>query len=143
MKKLISILLLEKLDPAKDFGTLILRLGVGLLFMYHGFGKLFGGPEVWEKVGGAMGNLGIGFAPTFWGLMAALSEFGGGFLLVIGLFSRLSAASLVFTMIVALTTKDSFGDATYPTMMLMANLALVFIGAGKYALEQKFLKNKS
>ncbi len=42
----------------KDLGLLILRIGVGLSMMiFHGFGKLKGGPELWEKIGGNMATL--------------------------------------------------------------------------------------
>ena len=33
-----------------------------------------GGPERYEELGGAMANIGITFAPMFWGFMAAITE---------------------------------------------------------------------
>jgi len=58
---------LEFLDKYKNTGFLILRLGIGGMFMWHGYGKLTAGPELWEKLGMALSYVGINFAPTaFW-----------------------------------------------------------------------------
>lgn len=38
-------MILRSLDKYRDVGLLILRVGIGLMFMIHGFPKLFGGPE--------------------------------------------------------------------------------------------------
>ena len=59
---------------AKDFGLLFIRLAIGtLMFLMHGYGKITAGPETWERVGGAMGNLGITFVPVVWGFLAAFA----------------------------------------------------------------------
>ena len=55
-------------------GLLILRIGIGIMFMLHGAPKLLGGPEQWEKQGRVMQNLGIDFLPAFWGFMAGFSD---------------------------------------------------------------------
>ena len=35
-----------------DVGLLVLRLGIGTsMLVFHGYGKLSGGPEKWEKIG--------------------------------------------------------------------------------------------
>ena len=71
-----------------DYGLLIIRIGIGVMFMLHGYPKLLGGAEMWEKIGGSMGNIGIHFAPTFWGFMASFAEFAGGLCLVVGFLFR-------------------------------------------------------
>ncbi|MDD5155122.1 MAG: DoxX family protein, partial [Candidatus Omnitrophica bacterium] len=74
-----------------DIGLLILRIGIGSMFIYHGAPKIFGGPQMWTNVGlMAMPGLGIKFAPAFWGFMAGFSEFAGGILIILGLFFRLA-----------------------------------------------------
>ncbi|MEM9407677.1 MAG: DoxX family protein, partial [Acidobacteriota bacterium] len=58
-----------------DLALLVLRLGFGVsMFAFHGWGKISGGPELWERLGGVMALFGISFAPVFWGLLAALAE---------------------------------------------------------------------
>ena len=80
-----------------DLGLLVIRLGVGLsLLLFHGWGKITGGPERWERTGREMANLGIRFYPVFWGLMAALAESLGAVLLMLGLFFRPSAGVIAF-----------------------------------------------
>ena len=70
-------------------GLLILRLGIGTMFMYHGYGKFAGGTEMWAKIGGAMSFLGVSSHPEIFGFLAALSEFGGGLCLILGFLVRL------------------------------------------------------
>ena len=53
-----------------DLGLLVLRIGLGVMFMVHGFPKLAGGPEAWAGLGGVMGKVGVHFAPAAWGLLA-------------------------------------------------------------------------
>ncbi len=121
----------------KDLGLLIMRIGLGISFLIHGVPKLMGGPEKWEALGGAMGALGISFAPVFWGFMAGLSEAAGGILLIIGLFFRPACLILAITMAVALNMHISKGD---PFMVYshaledgIVFISLIFIGPGKYA----------
>ncbi|MFW5877816.1 MAG: DoxX family protein, partial [bacterium] len=88
----------------------LIRVSFGIIYILHGFPKIAGGPEQWAQVGGAMGTVGLGFAPAFWGFMASISEFGGGLLLVLGLFTRPAAAFMAFTMLIALIMHISSGD---------------------------------
>jgi putative oxidoreductase len=77
------------MDHYRDLGLLILRLGFGLsFFWHHGYPKLAGGPQTWERIGDAVANVGIEFAHVAWGLAAALSEGVGGLLFAAGLFFR-------------------------------------------------------
>src|SRR5689334_11460627 len=90
------------LNKYKDAGILFLRIGIGFAFIFaHGYDKMMGGPELWTKIGASMANVGITFAPTFWGFMAAASEFIGGILILLGLFTRPAAAFMAFTMLMA------------------------------------------
>lgn len=125
----------------RDHGLLLLRVGLGVMFLTHGGPKLMGGPSMWAMVGGALGNFGIHFAPTFWGLLAALSEFGGGLLLIAGLFTRFASASMLFTMIVATTLHFSKGDglsgASHAIELGIVFASLIFIGAGRFSRDAK------
>jgi len=129
----------------KDIGLLLLRIGIGLSEIFtHGGPKIFGGPDMWAKVGTAMANYGITFYPVFWGLMATLSEFVGGILILLGLYIRPAAAFMAFTMITAFTTHmsrhDPWGVASHPIEMLAVFLCLIFLGSGKYSLNYLIFK---
>ncbi len=125
-----------------DFGLLILRLVVGLLFVGHGGQKLFG----WFGGGGLNGTVGMvtkmGFRPAwFWALMAALSEFGGGVLLTLGLLSPLGSLGIIAAMLIAIKVHwakglwNMKGGIEFPLLNLVAALALAFTGPGAFSLD--------
>ena len=134
-------MILTFLDKHRDIGLLILRIGLGCMFLVHGFPKLFGGPERWERIGGAMGSLGITFLPAFWGFMAAISEALGGICLILGLFVRPACILLTITMLVATASHLSRGDglkgAAHAIEVGIVFLSLILIGPGKYSLDEK------
>jgi putative oxidoreductase len=125
-------------------GLLLLRLGIGISFMCHGWPKLLAGPELWEQLGGAMANWGIHFAPTFWGFMGSLAEFGGGVLLVLGLFFRITCFILVIQMVVATSSHvsqgQSFSEYSHALEMAILFFCWLFIGPGRYSLDARMLK---
>jgi putative oxidoreductase len=132
-------MVLRFLDKYRDIGLLILRIGIGVMFIMHGLPKLTGGPEKWMMLGGVMKSLGVDFAPTVWGFMAAFSECIGGLLLVLGFFTRPACFALLATMIVAMSMHISKGDpfVAYSHAMEAGILfiSLILIGPGKYSLD--------
>lgn len=110
-----------------DAGLLLIRIGVGVMFILFGWGKITGGPEKWQQLGGAMGSLGVTFWPGFWGFCAAMAEFGGGILLIAGLLFRPAAGLMAFTMIVAVTMLVRSG-APMMKWSHAADMAIVFTG---------------
>ena len=135
------------LSKHSDAGILILRVGIGMAFIFvHGLAKIKAGPELWVKIGGAMSNMGITFAPTFWGFMASVSEFGGGILILLGLFTRSASAFMAFTMMTAainhMSHLDPWSKAIYPVEMFSVFMALLFIGGGKYSLDNLIFGRK-
>jgi putative oxidoreductase len=126
-----------------DYGHLILRIGLGASsFFLRGIDQMRGGPERYEELGRAMGNIGIHFWPTFWGFMAVTSECIGGLLLMLGLFVRPTTLFMVFTMFIAgLQWYMRLGftsERVHPWELGLCYLALTFMGAGKYSLDRKF-----
>ncbi|UCE01565.1 MAG: DoxX family protein [Candidatus Latescibacterota bacterium] len=127
-----------------DVGLLLLRIGIGASMMiFHGYGKITAGPERWHSLGAQMQNLGISFAPTFWGFMAAASEFFGSLLIVMGLFFRPATALLAITMLVAATRHLNLPEgepgagwrgASHALELLAVYVALFLIGPGRYAI---------
>ena len=130
---------LSFLDRYRDHGLLIMRVGVGAVFMMHGWPKITGGVEMWTGLGGAVGVFGIGFAPAFWGFMAAASEFFGGLLLALGLLSRPAAFFMLCTMIVAsgmhISGGDGFARYSHPLKLVFVFAGLLLAGPGKYSID--------
>lgn len=120
-------------EKYSDLAPLLLRLGVGLIFIYAGWGKLTG----IEGTTTFFGNIGIPLA----GIMAwvvALIEFFGGIMILIGLRIQIPALLLAFIMIVAIITTKLGGENVFRAMrldlmLMLANLALIILGSGKYA----------
>ncbi len=124
---------------------LVVRVGIGISFMCHGFPKLF--------LGGA---LGLGKGLTAVGIpggagaayLAALAEFFGGMLLIGGLLFRATTVVLAFTMLVALIYHLNHGDnfITYSHAMEDGILfvALTFAGPGRFSLDHRLfgMENK-
>jgi len=138
---MLSKLSLKALDEFRDQGLLVLRVGLGIMFVLHGWPKLAGGPEKWEKVGGAVGTLGIDFAPQFWGFMAAMAEFGGGILLALGLLTRPALLGLIFTMFVAawmhISKESGFPKISHPIELGITFMGLLLTGPGKFSLDAR------
>jgi putative oxidoreductase len=132
--------------PHFHLGLLLLRIGLGITFICHGFPKLTGGPEGWINLGGAMENWGISFVPVFWGFMGAISEFGGGLLLLLGLFFRPVCILLVLTMATATTVHlknaDPFSTLSHALEMGIVFFSLFFIGPGRFSLDFYLSKNQ-
>lgn len=130
----------------RDFGLLVLRIGIGAMFMLHGWPKLIGGPEKWVQVGQTMELIGIAQIPVFWGFMAAFSEVVGGLLLMLGFLFRPACILLLLTMIMATTRHylggDGFGGYSHAAEAAILFFSLLFIGPGKYSLDKKVFMKK-
>ncbi|WP_113660961.1 DoxX family protein [Pedobacter nanyangensis] len=131
----------DNLGKYRNTGLLILRVGLGVMMMFHGLPKIMGGPDQWAGIGSSMKVIGINFIPAFWGLMAALSEGMGGFLLLLGLFYRPVNMLLTFTMIIAALVHLNKGEgimgASHAIELGIVFFSLIFIGPGKYSVDKK------
>ena len=128
-------------EGQKNFGLLLLRVGIGVFFIMYGYPKIIGGPEKWEKLGSAMQYVGIDFLPVVWGFLAAFAEMGGGILIITGILFRPAALLLFITMVVAalshikgVFTFGSVMEASHAITMAIFFLSLIFIGPGNYRL---------
>ena len=123
-----------------DMALLILRVGIGFLFILHGYPKIMGGIEKWTNLGSyGMGSIGIHYFPAFWGFMAAFSEFFGGIMILLGLYIRYFSILLFITMLVATCSHILGGDgirgAAHAIESAVVFLCLFFAGAGKYSIK--------
>jgi putative oxidoreductase len=127
-----------------DLGLLVLRVLVGTsMVLFHGWGKLSGGPERWASTGGAMENLGITFLPVMWGFFAACAESIGSVLVALGVLVRPAAVALAATMLVAVTRhlhipagepNAGWSGASHALELFAVYVALFLAGPGRYAL---------
>ncbi|WP_340104747.1 DoxX family protein [Rhodohalobacter sp. 8-1] len=125
----------QGMKKLNDLAPLLLRIGVGVIFIVAGWGKLNG----IEGVQGFFGDLGIPL-PGLMAWVVAIVEFFGGLMVLLGAYIRIPAMLLAFTMVVAiLTTKlgGEFSAARLDIMLLLTTLALFFLGSGKYSVDDK------
>lgn len=122
-----------------DLALLILRVGIAVSFVFvYGWDKITGGPGTWANLGANMSMFGLAFWPTVWGFMAAMAEFGGGLLLMLGLFFRPALGIMILTMIVAATghvTGHIDGGPWHATEMGTVFVVLFILGPGRYSLD--------
>ncbi len=126
-------------DSKQSVALGLIRMIVGLVFVLHGAQKIF----IYHYAGvvGVFHQMGIP-APAVSAAFAMAAEFVGGLLLLSGLYTRLAAIPVAFTMLVAITQVHLHagffaqgGGFEYPLTLLVANVALVIGGGGTFALD--------
>lgn len=141
--KIDSITLLTQIGGCmknKDIAILLLRLGVGVIFIVAGWGKLTG----IEGVQGFFSNVGIPMA-SFMAWVVALVEFVAGLMVLVGYKVQIPGYLLAFIMLVATFVLLGGEDSSFSTirlelMLLITSLALTMTGTGKYSLDDKLNK---
>lgn len=124
---------------------LVLRIVMGLAFVLHGTGKIQH-PFGWMPPESHI--------PGVFQFLAAISEFLGGMLLIVGLLTPLAALGLFFTMAVAVVfhgflNHDPFvsqtGGAAFelPLIYWAITLVLMSAGPGAFSLDSIIFKKKS
>jgi putative oxidoreductase len=118
---------------AFNFAMLLLRFGVGILMMNHGYDKLV---HFAEKKKDFVNLLGLGQTVSL--SLVVFAEFFCSLFLILGLFTRLSVIPLIVTMCVALfhTHKgDIFGDGQAAALYLSIYITLLIVGPGKISVD--------
>lgn len=129
-----------------DLAALVLRAGAGLIFLPHGYSKVFGSGGA-AAFAADMPAYGV---PAFLGYVAAYAEFFGAIALMAGFLTRVDAFLLACTMGVA-AFRVQLPDALYevqpgtskffagirgielPLALLVACIALVLMGGGRFS----------
>jgi len=118
------------------YGILLLRLALGACMIYHGYGKVV--PDnAMDHFAHYVVSLGM---PYWLGYVSALTEFGGGILLLLGLLTRPVAGLIAIDMLVALVKVDvhhGLDACQFSSLLIAIAIALVCLGGGAYALDRK------
>lgn len=118
-------------------GPVFLRIGLAVVFMAHGYPKLF---KKENFLGTAQFFESINIKPgKFWVIVVGVVEFFGGILLIVGLFTQLVALLLAVDMLVAILKvnfkKGLVGGYEFELILLLSALVLVVLGAGVFSLD--------
>jgi putative oxidoreductase len=135
----------KSLNNLQPWGALFLRLVLGIAMLYHGWSKVipaggFHGGNAFsaiERHSHYVASLGL---PYWLGIVSALTEFVGGALLLLGLFTRFAAFLVSVNMLVALIMVNrhhGYSGSEYSLALLVIALMLFFYGAGVCALDRK------
>jgi putative oxidoreductase len=128
----------------KNMALLLMRLTLGALLAAHGAQKLFG----WFGGAGLKGTAGmmekLGMAPgRVWGTMAALGEFAGGTLTILGLLWPAGPLNIMAAMAVAIRRAHwkmpvfaSQGGAELAATNFAAAMLLTAMGPGDYSADR-------
>lgn len=130
---------LERLRP---LALLLLRCGLALVFVFHGYPKLFGKTAVWVS---AFERLGL---PWYFVYIVGAIEVLGALMLMLGLYTPVAALLLLLDMGAAMW-KYNFNEGIYavreyelPLVLGLAALTLATTGAGQFSLDHlMFRKN--
>jgi len=124
--------LLKKWEPLT---LLLLRCGLALVFIYHGYPKLFGSTAKFVE---AFQGIGL---PPYVVYVAGAIEFFGGVALALGLFTPVAGLVLLLDVGAAMW-KYNFNEGIYavreyelPLVLGLASLAIAATGGGKFSLD--------
>lgn len=122
-----------------DLGLFLIRLILGVVFLFHGAQKLFGlfGGGGIEGTAQFFESLQLP-VPTASAVVSGLAELLGGLALVLGAGTRVAALVLTVNMAVAALTAHSGFAAPegmeYPLTLAVVALGLACTGSGRFAL---------
>lgn len=129
------------LNSVVNIAGLILRIGLAVIFLVHGYPKLFGGPAFpkgptdFAKV---LVKLKIP-APEFFAWAVAVLEFVGGVFILIGFLTPLVSLLLSIEILISITKiywKAGFvGGWEFKFAQLVISLALLFLGPGQWSVD--------
>lgn len=130
----------EKLKP---LALLLLRVALGIIFIYHGYPKLFTRAEQAAQLFAQ-----IGF-PAYLSSLAGVVELFGGLLLIAGLFTRVAALLLAGQMAVAIWAVHlgkgllAVNEYEFPLALAVGAFTLVTTGAGVVSFDRLIFREKA
>jgi putative oxidoreductase len=126
------------LDRLQPLALLVMRLTLATIMIAHGSQKVFGGMPRFESM-----VSGFGF-PAWMAYLSAAAEFGGGILVLLGIFTRIAALAITIDLAVAIVKVHAKaglrgpGGFEFPLAVVVIAFALIFFGPGPISLESIF-----
>ncbi|HAO81415.1 MAG TPA: oxidoreductase [Candidatus Veblenbacteria bacterium] len=124
--------MLLKIPYYQDAGLLLVRIGLGAVFIIHGWQK-------WQNLDGVTNFFtGLGI-PGWMVYLVAATELVGGVAVLFGWLARFFSLGLVVIMVVAIISvnfkKGFVGGYEFDLVLLLMALAIALAGSGRYRLK--------
>jgi putative oxidoreductase len=122
-------------DKLQPLSLLVLRIALGIIFLYHGYPKLM---HTHGNLQGVFVEHGL---PGYFAYVSGILETFGGALLLLGLFTRVAALLLAIEMCVAIWKVHSLHgiyavrDYEFPLALAAACFVLATVGAGSISID--------
>jgi putative oxidoreductase len=130
---------LKRIEP---LALLLLRCGLALVFIYHGYPKLFGDTAKFIESFQAIG------LPPYVVYVTGVVELFGGIALALGLLTPVAGLLLLFDMCAAMW-KYNFNEGIYavreyelPLVLGLASLVVAATGGGRFCLDRLIFRDK-
>ncbi len=128
----------EKLKPYAPF---FLRVGLGVVFAFHGYGKVFGAEA------GMGASWGPPEMPAIVQILVAWGELIGGVAILLGFLTCLASAGIIVIMVGAIVTVHGANGFSmmnqgyeYNFVLICMSLALIATGSGPLSIDGKCCK---
>ena len=133
---------MKSLGKLQPLSLLVLRIALGIIFLFHGYPKL---AHSGAGMQGAFVERGL---PAYFVYLAGVIETFGGGLLLLGLFTRGAALLLALEMCVAIWKFHSRSylavhEYEFPLTLAAACFALVTVGAGLLSVDQVLFEGRN
>src|SRR6202790_3695556 len=125
---------MTRLNALQPIGLLVLRLALGIIFIWHGYPKL-------TQPNGMHGFFVQHSLPGYFVTVAGVLEVFGGGLLILGFLTRIAALLLAMEMVVAIWKVHSAAgymavhNYEFPLALAAACFALATVGAGRASVD--------
>ena len=136
-----ALLLKKYTGDCSDVAPLVLRVVLGIIFLYHGYDKVFVKGQ--EAITGFMDSLGLPL-PSLMAFLVSYGELIGGIMLIVGICTYwVSLIDIVIALVALFTVHlgNGFsmanGGYEYILLILAASISTFITGAGKYSLDAK------
>lgn len=119
----------------QQIAPFMLRAVLGIIFLVHGYPKLFK-----QFSGTAQFFDSVGIRPAkFWVFVVGAVEFFGGIALILGIFTQIAAGLIAVNMLVAILkvkkAQGFVGGYEFDLILMAAAISLLFLGPGIFAFD--------
>ncbi len=123
-------------DGFGDYAYSILRIGAGLIFVPHGYTKLF---EKFDGITGYFTKIGLEPAAALVAYVGIV-EFAGGMAIALGLLTRPFAGLMVINMLVVVFHvhwADGYARLSFPLVLALVMLVIFIRGGHRHSLDSR------